>query len=197
MRKLAYGALSSFVFALSFATTPAQAADTYVIDQGHTEVFFGWSHAGVSRQHGEFTSLTGKMMLDPDQPDQSSIEVTIDAASLSSGYEPLDKELKGPAWLGVDKFPEIHFKSTSVELIGEDTAKVTGDLTLHGVTKPVTLDIKLTHRGAHPVGQYFDYYKGPWVAFHATTSIDHQAFGIGAYSTGRISIEINTELKGE
>lgn len=197
MNRMAYLTLSGVALALALATAPARAAETYVIDQGHTEVFFGWSHAGVSRQHGEFTRLSGSMMLDPEQPDQSRIEVTIDATSLASGFEPLDNELKGAAWLDVAAHPEITFKSTSVEVTGDDTAKVTGDLTLHGVTKPVTLDTKLTHRGAHPVGKYLDYYKGPWVAFHATGTIDHQAFGIGPYSTGRISIEINTELKGQ
>lgn len=176
---------------------PAYAADTYVIDQGHSEVFFGWNHAGVSRQHGEFTKVSGSLVLDAEHPENATINVTIDASSLSSGFEPLDKELAGRAWLNVQEHPEIHFKSTSVELTGDDTAKVTGDLTLKGVTKPVTFDTKLTHIGAHPVGQYFDYYKGQWVAFHATTSIDHTAFGIGPYSTGRIAIEINTELKGQ
>ncbi|SLN43955.1 hypothetical protein ROA7450_02121 [Roseovarius albus] len=197
MNNLVYGTLTSFALALTFTTAKAEAVETYVIDQGHTEVFFGWSHAGVSRQHGEFTRLSGAMSLDPENPAQSSIEITIDATSLSSGFEPLDTELISRSWLDVETYPEIHFKSTSVELTGGDTALVSGELTLHGVTKTVTLDTKLTHRGAHPVGQWIDYYKGPWVAFHATTDIDHTLFGVGPYSTGRIFIEINTELKGQ
>ena len=68
---------------------------------------------------------------------------------------------------------------------------------MHGVTKPVVLDTKLTLRGTHPTGKFIPHYKGIWVAFHATTKLDHQAFGIGAYSTGPIYVEINTELKGQ
>ncbi len=181
--------------AITLGACPAWAADTYVTDQGHTEVLFGWSHAGVSRQHGEFTRVSGVLQLDPEQPELAQLEVTIDATSLSSGFETLDKHLKSSRYLGVETYPEILFQSTSVELTGPDTARVIGDLTLHGVTKEVTLDTSLTHIGAHPVAQYIDAYKGSWVAFHATTKIDHQSFGVGAFSTGPIAIEINTELK--
>ena len=87
------------------------------------------------------------------------------------------------------------FVSTSVTRTGDMTADVTGDLTIHGVTKPVTLKTTLTHRGEHPLGTVIDYYKGNWVAFSATTEIDHQAFGVGGFSTGPISITIVTEMK--
>ena len=73
---------------------------------------------------------------------------------------------------------------------------MTGDLTIHGVTKPITLKTTLTHRGDHPLGQYIDYYKGKWVAFSATAEIpDHQAFSVGNFSTGPLSIKISTEMK--
>ncbi len=192
-------AFASSIFAVAVTATnvTANAEEIYKTDQGHTEVLFGWRHAGVSRQHGEFTKLTGTFTLSADKVEDSSISVTIDTLSLHTGFEALDGVLKGSTWLDVEKFPEMTFQSTSIELTGSDTAKVAGDLTLHGVTRPVVLDTKLTHRGSHPVGQYIDYYKGDWLAFHATTKIDHQAFGVGGYSVGHISIEINTELKRE
>lgn len=176
-------------------SSSALAAETYYFDQGHTEVHFTWSHAGVSMQHGEFTKLGGKLTLDPDNVENSVVEVNIDANSLDSGFEALDKHLKSPDFFDVATFPAITFKSTSVKQTGDDTADIVGDLTIHGVTQPVTLQTKLTHRGAHPVGQYIDYYKGEWVAFQATTEIDHTAFGVGSFNTGTISIEINTEMK--
>ena len=158
-------------------------------------MIFGWSHAGVSLQHGEFTVAKGMLTLDPDNVENSKIDVTIDASSVSTGVEALDKHLKSSDFLNVETYPEITFKSTGIKRTGDDTAEVTGDLTIHGVTKPVTLETKLTHRGAHPVAQFIDYYKGQWVAFSAKTEIDHQAFGVGSFSTGPIFIQINTEMK--
>lgn len=173
----------------------AQAAETYYTDQGHTEVRFGWNHAGVSMQSGEFTTANGKLVLDPDNPEQSSVTVTIDAASVSTGFGPLDDHIKSKDFLEVETYPEITFVSTSVKKTGDTTADVMGDLTIHGVTKPVTLKTTMTHRGEHPLGGAIDYYKGQWVAFSATTEIDHQAFDVGGFSTGPISITIVTELK--
>lgn len=186
---------AALVFAASLLSSPASAAETYYFDQGHTEIHFGWNHAGVSMQHGEFTKSKGKLTLDPDNVENSSIEVTIETDSVSTGFEPLDKHLKSKDFLEVETYPEITFKSTSVKRTGDKTADVTGDLTIHGVTKPVILQVELTHRGAHPVAQFIDYYKGEWVAFAAKAEIDHQAFEVGSISTGMIFIEINTEMK--
>ena len=188
----------TLVASLGLTGFSSQAQEVYGMDeQGHTEIFFGWSHAGVSMQHGEFTKASGTLNLFPKDIGKSTVDVTIDVSSISTGFDALDKKLKESGWLDVEKHPEITFTTTSVEQTGNDTAKVTGDLTMHGVTKSVVLDTKLTHRGAHPVGQYIDYYKGDWVAFHATGKLDHTSFKVGPYSTGPISIEINAEFKGK
>lgn len=173
----------------------ARALETYYTDQGHTEVRFGWSHAGVSMQTGEFTKVNGKLVLDPDNIENSKLNVEIDATSVSTGFVPLDDHLKSKDFLEVATYPKITFVSTGVKRTGDKTADVTGDLTIHGVTKPVTLKTTLTHRGAHPVAAVIDYYKGNWVAFSATTKIDHQAFKVGGFSTGPIAITIVTEMK--
>ena len=195
IKKLFSGAVWTLAaFALWPAT--ALAGQTYVTDQGHTEVLFGWSHSGVSMQHAEFTTATGTLNLE-DNIEKSSISVVIDANSVSTGFEALDKHLRSADFLEVKTYPEITFKSTAVKKKGERSYDVTGDLTMHGVTQPVTLDVEMTHRGEHPVAKFIDYYKGQWVAFRATTEIDHMAFKVGAFSTGPISIEINTELKAK
>ena len=121
----------------------------------------------------------------------------IDASSVSTGVEALDKHLKSEDFLHVDKFPMMTFTSSSVKMTGEKSMEVEGDLTIHGVTQPVTLITELTHQGEHPLGKAFDYYQGDWIAFKATTEIDHQAFGVGSFSTGPISITINSELKAK
>lgn len=176
----------------------AQAADIYKFDQGHTEISFGWNHAGVSMQHGEFIKADGTLSLDVAKIEASKINVTIDATSVSTGVTALDTHLKSSDFLDVEKHPTITFESTEVRKTGDKSADVSGNLTLHGVTKPVTLKVTLTHRGSHPVGQYLDHYKGAWVAFAAETVINHLEFGVGSYPAGpndKIMIRISTEMK--
>jgi polyisoprenoid-binding protein YceI len=185
------------VFAMSALATSAATADTtYATDQGHTEVLFGWSHAGVTDQNAEFTKATGTLTL-AENIEDSVVSVEIDANSLASGFEALDDHLKSADFLNVEKFPTLTFQSTSVKSTGENTMDVTGDLTIHGVTKPVTLQAEMTHKGEHPLGKAIEYYQGQWVGIKATTQIDHQEFGVGSFSTGPISITINSELKAK
>jgi len=179
---------------LAAMSTGVSADTTYATDQGHTEVMFGWSHAGVTNQNGEFTKVNGILNL-ADNIEDSSIEVEIDTNSLASGFEALDKHLKSPDFFDVEKFPTMTFKSTSVKSTGETTMDVTGDLTIHGVTQPVTLKTEMTHKGEHPLGKSIEYYQGEWIGIRATTEIDHQSFDVGGFSTGPISITINSELK--
>ena len=191
--------LSIFAFvvtALVVVPVSAIAAQTYVSDQGHTEVLFGWSHAGVSMQHAEFTTAEATLKL-ADDIEKSSVSAVIDVNSLSSGFKKLDDHLKSKDFLEVETYPQITFKSTSIKKTGDNSFDVTGDLTIHGVTNSVTLKADMTHRGNHPLGGMMDYYKGDWVAFHATAEIDHQSFKVGGFSTGPISIEINTEMKAK
>ena len=196
MGSIRFTQLAAVPLFVAMTSLPAFAAETYYTDQGHTEVRMAWSHAGVSVQTAEFISVNGTLELDPDNVANSTLDVTIDASSISSGFGPLDDHLKSADFLEVETYPEITFKSTEIKQTGDDTADVTGDLTIHGVTKPVTLKTTLTHRGDHPLGQFLDYYKGKWVAFSAETEIDHAAFDVGkSFPTGPISISIVTEMK--
>ncbi|MCB4457014.1 YceI family protein [Leisingera sp. McT4-56] len=183
--------------AAALLAAPAALAATYKTDQGHTEVHFSWSHAGVSVQSGEFTQVDGTLELDPENPEAASLNVTIQTDSLATGFGPLDDDLSSANFLETATYPEITFVSTSVERTGENTANVTGDLTIHGTTQPVVLETTMTHFGDHPLAGVFDYYKGDWAAFEATTTIDHLAFGVGGFSTGPISIRIVTEMKAQ
>ena len=180
--------------ALALMSAPL-AAQTYKTDPGHTEVRFGWSHAGVSMQHGEFDKIDGTLELNTDDVESSKLSVVIDAASISTGFTPLDDHLKSADFLEVETYPEITFVSTSIAQTGENTADISGDLTIHGRTNPVVLNATLTHIGEHPLGGAIEYYKGQWAAFSATAVVDHMAFGVGPFPTGPISIDISTELK--
>ena len=188
---------SLIVLGISSLMSPALMAETFVTDQGHTEVMFGWNHAGVSIQNGEFTEASGTLELG-DSIEDSTINVEINTASVSTGFGPLDDHLKSADFLEVEKYPTMTFASSSVKKTGDATMEVMGDLTIHGVTQPVTLITEMTHaKGEHPLGKSIDYYKGEWIAFKATTEIDHQSFGVGGFSTGPISITINTEMKAK
>ncbi len=180
----------------SMVSFSVSADTTFVTDQGHTEIMFGWSHVGVTNQNGEFTKATGTLEM-ADNIEDSTITVEIDTASVSSGFEALDDHLKSADFFDVEKYPTMTFVSTSVKSTGDTTLDVMGDLTIHGVTQPVTLQTELTHQGEHPLGKSFDYYKGEWVGIRATTEIDHQSFGVGGFSTGPITVTINSELKAK
>jgi len=187
-------ALSLVMASAPFASS--WAAEKFVTDQGHTEIRVGWSHAGVSFQTAEFEKSEGKLSLDEANVENSTLDVEIDLTSVSSGFEALDTHLKSADFLNADKTSTATFKSTSIKKTGEKTADITGDFTLNGVTKPLTLNATLTHIGDHPLGKNLDYYKGKWVAFKANTVIeDHQAYNVGAFSTGPITVEIVTEMK--
>ncbi|MEO0980483.1 MAG: YceI family protein [Pseudomonadota bacterium] len=182
---------------MSLFTVPALAETrTYKTDAGHTEVRFGWDHAGVSRQHGEFDRAEGILAIDPADPASATLEVTIDAASVSTGVGPLDDHLKNADFLVVEEHPTIRFVSTSVTPTGDTTADVAGEVTLRGVTVPVTLQVELIHQGPHPVAKFIDYYKGDWLGFHATTEIDTAPFGF-ALPVGPLSIDISTEMRAQ
>lgn len=118
------------VVAMAVTTGAAFAEQTFKTNQGHTEVLFGWSHSGVSMQHAEFTVADGTLNL-ADDIEKSSVSVVIDASSLSSGFEPLDQDLKSANFLDVATYPEITFQSTAITQTGEKTFDVMGDLTIH------------------------------------------------------------------
>lgn len=195
LKNFRIGSLLVAGFTLACSTV-ALADTTYVSNQGHTEVFFGWSHAGVTRQNGEFTSAVATVVVGDDIAD-STVNVEIDVASVKTGVSVLDDELKTDQFFDAETYPTMNFESTSVEMTGENTMNVNGNLTIHGVTKPVTLAAEMTLNGEHPLGKNFDSYKGKWIAFHATTEIDHQAFEVGGFSTGPIAITIGTELQAQ
>ncbi|SDR68931.1 Polyisoprenoid-binding protein YceI [Halopseudomonas xinjiangensis] len=132
-----------------------QAAD-YVIDKEgqHAFINFKISHLGYSWLYGRFNDFDGTFSWDADKPAESDVQVTIQTASVDSNHAERDKHLRSDDFLSVEEHPEATFKSTDVEMTGENTAKITGDLTLNGVTKPVVLDAKFLGEGKDPWGGY-------------------------------------------
>jgi len=117
-------------------------AGAYTLDKSHASLSFRVNHLGFSRYTAEFNDFDAKLQFDPANPSASSVEATVKPTSLELPHPPpgFTKELLGPNWLDAGKFAEITFKSTAVEVTGANTARITGDFTLHGVTKPITLN---------------------------------------------------------
>ena len=136
---------------LSSAGLPAY-ADTFKIDPVHSSIVFSIKHLGVTDFYGRFNDVSGQVVFDKADPAKSSVELTIPVESIDTHFAKRDQHLKSPDFFNAKQFPAIVFKSKSVEGTGENY-KVTGDLNLHGVTKPLTLDIKRGPDAKGPEGE--------------------------------------------
>ncbi|GAA5629840.1 protein YceI [Acinetobacter calcoaceticus] len=175
--------------ALASSVTLAAPID-YKIDPTHTATVFSWNHFGFSTPSANFTDIQGVIKVDNAKPANSSVEVTIPLSSVNTNVPALDKEFQEEAWFNAAKYPNITFKSTKVETKDKKHFKITGDLTVKGVTKPVVLDAVLNKQGEHPMA------KVPAIGFNATTSFNRSAFGIGNYVPNvgdKITVNITTE----
>lgn len=130
-------------------------AGGYAVDPMHTQVAFAASHLGFTTFRGRFDAISGTLQFDPKKPAASTVDVTVQAASVDTPVAELNDELKGERYLDALKFPEITFRSTRIVVTGPHEARVTGDFTLHGVTRPLTLDATLHGAGMDPIfGKY-------------------------------------------
>ncbi|HVZ86885.1 MAG TPA: YceI family protein [Polyangia bacterium] len=145
------------------------AAQNWQIDHAHSDIFFTVRHMVITKVRGHFTKWDGKLVLDEQTPSNSHVEVSIDAASINTNEEKRDGHLRSADFLDAEKFPKLTFKSTKVEGSGE-RLKVTGDLTIRGVTKSVTLDVEQLGKAKDPWGNNK-------IAFNGKVSINREDFG--------------------
>jgi polyisoprenoid-binding protein YceI len=183
------------------APAPSRAA-TWELDPAHSSIGFAIRHMMISTVRGQLRTFTGKATGDPTAPDKGTVEVTIDAGSIDTANAKRDEHLKSPDFLDVAKFPTITFKSKKIAAAGPGKVKVTGDLTLHGMTKEVVLDVEdLTPPIKDPMGN-------TRAGAHATTKINRKDFGIvynkaldgGGVMVGdeiNVTIDVEGVQKGE
>ena len=164
------GSIILAFLALGVAAAAAR-ADTWKIDPAHTTVEFSVRHMMISNVKGQFEKVSGTIAAAGSDPSSVEINAVIDATSINTRVEKRDAHLKSAAFLDVDKYPTITFKSTKVEPDGSNKWKVTGDLTLHGVTKPVVLEVETTAPIKDPSGK-------TRAGASATTKIDRKDFGV-------------------
>jgi polyisoprenoid-binding protein YceI len=155
-----------------------QAVEKYAIDASHSGVVFGWNHFGFSNPTARFDKIEGSVLLDKADLTRSSVSVTLPLEGLDTGVAKLDEELKGQDFFDTAKYPTITFTSTKVEKSGENGLKITGDLTVHGVTKSVTLDAKVNKIGIFEIPGVI---KAQAAGFDATTVIKRSDFGVTKY----------------
>ena len=174
----------------AFAGSAFAAPVSYKIDPNHTNVLASWSHFGFSNPSINFGEADGTIVYDADKVSASSVQVTLPLTGLSALAADFYDHLTGDKWFDAAKFPAATFKSTKVEAAGEGKLKVTGDLTVKGVTKPVVLNVTLNKAGEQPMA------KRAAIGFDATATVKRSDFGLGAYVpnvSDEVTLRITTE----
>lgn len=180
---------SLYALALGAALLASAAnAEPYELDKSHATVSFTADHLGFSMTHGFFTKMDADIDYDEENPENSTVVFTIDAASVNTLWKARDEHVRNSDFLDVKNHPELVFKSTKVEMTGEKTAKLTGDLTIRGITHEEVFDVTLRRADPSPFGQpkYI-------IGFSAETVIDRSKYGI-KYAIPAIPAEIPVKV---
>lgn len=176
------------VAALAFAGSAIAAPLTYTLDPNHTMVLASWSHFGYSHPVANFGQVDGTLVYDADNVAASSVEVSLPLAGLNSFSDDFDEHLRSADFFNAAQYPTITFSSTAVEAAGEGKLKVTGNLTIKDITKPVVLDVTLNKAG-EANGR-------PAIGFDASTTIARSDFGLGMY-VPKVSDEVTLRITTE
>jgi polyisoprenoid-binding protein YceI len=189
-------ALSAVFFAFAFsaaqAAAPTAKAGTYTIDPDHTQVIFAIRHEGLSTFYGRFSKISGGLTFDPASPQTSALNVTIDMTGIETHVDALDKELRDSVF-NAEKFPTATFVSTGITKTSDNAGTVTGNLTLNGITKPVTLTVTFNGGRNSPIP--FQPYR---IGFDATGTIHRADFGLdGMVWSGFVGNDVTLMIESE
>jgi polyisoprenoid-binding protein YceI len=182
-------ALLPFAAAAALAAS-AVSAETYTVDPRHTQVLFTYSHLGFSNITGRFDNVEGTIVYDPADVAASSVEFTVPIETVSSGVKEMDAHFQRDDLFDAAQFPTATFRSTSVAAAGEGRLRVTGDLSIHGVTRPASFDVTVNKIGEHPMA------KVPAAGFDAVGTIKRSDFGVDKYVPNipdEVTIRVSTE----
>jgi polyisoprenoid-binding protein YceI len=172
------------------ASAPAAQSGTYVLDKNHGKITWSIDHLGYSTYIGQFTDADATLVLNAASPEKSTLDVTIQTASVGTLNPALDTDLKSANFFNVAKFPTATFKATRIKLTGATTAKVRGDFTLLGVTKPITLLVTLNKAGPNP---FFKIYEA---GFTGHAHIKRSEFGLSTYLP-LLGDDVSLDIEGE
>lgn len=184
-----FALLTAAVFAMFSAPAMAQ-VETYELEKPHTQILFFADHLGFSKSMGRFLDFDGTINFDRATPENSNVEVVIKTASIEMNDQKWNEHLKNADFFNVEKFPEMTFKSTGIEITGENLASMSGDLTLLGVTKPVVLDVTFNKCDKHPMGGH------NVCGFSATSMITRSEWGM-KYGLPMVGDEVEIRIEVE
>ncbi|ASQ45222.1 YceI family protein [Legionella clemsonensis] len=179
----------SSILLLPVFSFSAFCAEKLILDNQHSYVLWQVKHLGFSTQSGKWY-VNGTLILDKEKPENSKVEATIKIADMVTGIAELDKHLKAKLFFDAQRFPTATFVSNKVEVVSDNSAKVSGMLTLHGVSKPVVLDVTLNKVGKNPINERMT------VGFSATTTINRSDFGINAFIP-KVGDEVKITIEAE
>lgn len=176
--------------AASLAAPVAAAPEAYLIDSSHAQIIFSYDHLGYSTSFGMFSGFDGEIAFDQADPASSSVTVSMPVMSMLTGWEERFQHFMSPDFFGATPDEMVTFASTGIEVTGDATALITGDLTLNGVTKSVVLDAVLNQTGDHP-------FEGkPWAGFDATVTLLRSDFGLDLFApfiSDAVDVRISVE----
>jgi len=158
------------------ATSANAAPEKYILDNSHSQILFSYNHLGFSTTWSMFSGFGGEIMFDAEAPASSSVSVSMPLKSMYTGWEKRFEHFMSPDFFDAKDDSTISFTSTAIEVTGENTAKISGDLTINGVTKSVVLDAMLNQAAMHPMAGK------PWLGFTASTQILRSDFGVGKFA---------------
>lgn len=177
--------------AAALTAAPAMAApEKYTLDASHSQILFSYNHLGYSTTWGMFSGFEGEIMFDQEDPANSSVSVSMPVMSMLTGWEERFTHFMSADFFGATEDEMVTFTSTGIEVTGNNTALITGDLTLNGVTKSVVLDAKLNQATVHPMANQ------PWAGFDATTTLLRSDYNVGAFAPfvgDEVTIQISIE----
>jgi polyisoprenoid-binding protein YceI len=183
------------IAAVTMSSPAFAASESYVLDASHSQIVFSYNHLGYSTNYGMFSGFEGTIAFDQDNPAASSVNVSFPVRSMMTGWEARFEHFMGQDFFGAGEEEMVTFTSTSIEVTGDTTALITGDLTLNGVTKPIVLDATLNQVGDHPMANK------PWAGFDATTTLIRSEFNVGNFApfvSDEVEVMISVEaMKAE
>ncbi|RJL16419.1 YceI family protein [Paracoccus siganidrum] len=178
---------AAFALAAGAALAEPQA---YVFDTSHSQIVFTYDHLGFSTTTGMFSGIEGNISFDAEDPANSSVEASFPVSSLMTGDDERNKHFLSDDFFGEAGEPTVTFVSTGIEVTGDNSALITGDLTLNGVTRETVLDTVLNQQGDHPMENK------PWLGFDATTTLKRSDFDLGMFAPA-VSDEVEVSISVE
>lgn len=167
-------------------------AENYVLDASHSQIVFNYDHLGFSTTYGMFSGFNGEIMFDQANPAASSVSVSFPVKTMLTGWQERFDHFMTADFFDAADDEMVTFTSTAIEVTGEKTAKITGDLTLNGVTKAVVLDAVMNQVGEHPMA------KAPWAGFSATTTLIRSDYNLGQFApfvSDEVQVQISIEAQ--